>query len=471
MINSTFLLDNLRAAGVDGNGNVNRGTDNAKKTLSWDKTIIKYADKNNSSFECWFEYSTPDGEIKKPCKVRIYDFCCPKENEGSRSYVVKINEEGGRNQIALSFEVSVVQDNKSHIIMPTSRKFTHPICLSKTTNSKDFEDLNGYIDLVYYINVFEDSTTVSAVQKFIDPPRRVKSRKQIADTNLCKMYNEMQYSDCKIKVGSKILSAHRCILASRSSVFNKMFKDEKTFKDHNNTIDMSDQTCEVVEGMLQFLYKADVEKAKKIGNDLFLIAFKYNITCILELSEIMTTTITSVKNALLLLMVSVIYEFSDLHKASLKCVECLVNNILDGRLGLKKSANQKWEDYLTSDVQDALELIENDFQSYISSKQKRKLYFQQHEFEKIEKMTGSFDNLPSYFIKTLCNIIEKMEAKENVKRSAEEQSRIAGKRIKSCILELHKTRNSRTGEGKNKLRRVKKRNVNGDDRRALPNLQ
>uniref|UniRef100_A0A0N5C1Z5 Speckle-type POZ protein (inferred by orthology to a human protein) n=1 Tax=Strongyloides papillosus TaxID=174720 RepID=A0A0N5C1Z5_STREA len=64
-----------------------------------------------------------------------------------------------------------------------------------------------------------------------------------------------EFSDCVIRVGGSDINVHKCILASRSEVFDSIFK-EKNNESVSNIIHMSGHSVEAVKEVIKYLYTA-----------------------------------------------------------------------------------------------------------------------------------------------------------------------------------------------------------------------
>jgi BTB/POZ domain/Leucine rich repeat len=126
--------------------------------------------------------------------------------------------------------------------------------------------------------------TVQELMDVIDEhcKRPVKEMDELHIRNFSNLVKEMWetkiFSDFTIIVGeaeSKEFAVHKCVVASQSSVFATIFKNEmKEKKVGKMTID--DFTADVVEGMLEFLYTGQSNNESN-AMDLFAIAAKYDI--------------------------------------------------------------------------------------------------------------------------------------------------------------------------------------------------
>ncbi|CAF1116575.1 unnamed protein product [Didymodactylos carnosus] len=85
-----------------------------------------------------------------------------------------------------------------------------------------------------------------------------------------------KFSDVKIKVGSKEFNVHRCILASCSEVFERMFSIDMLEK-QTNIIEINDISDDIIEEMLRYIYYNDIKYLDQNALDLLYVADKYAI--------------------------------------------------------------------------------------------------------------------------------------------------------------------------------------------------
>jgi speckle-type POZ protein len=137
-------------------------------------------------------------------------------------------------------------------------------------------------------------------------------------TQLQELFDGMQLSDVKFNVRGREFPAHKNILATRSKVFEAMFK-HPTKENSTNQIEIEDIKPEVFEQLLRFIYtgKVPLEKLKTMAAGLFIAADKYLLDGLKKESE----------NYLLR------------HMSPDNCIELLLNsNLLNSAELLKKEA-------------------------------------------------------------------------------------------------------------------------------------
>ncbi|CAD6186056.1 unnamed protein product [Caenorhabditis auriculariae] len=104
--------------------------------------------------------------------------------------------------------------------------------------------------------------------------------------NIRDMWDNELFTDCVIKVGSKQIKAHRCILGQMSPVFKSMFNNESMLEAQNGVIDMTDAKYESVRAMVEFMYTGSTDALDSNSVDEILaIADKYEVLPLKEQCE------------------------------------------------------------------------------------------------------------------------------------------------------------------------------------------
>ncbi|KAK5968673.1 Speckle-type POZ protein, partial [Trichostrongylus colubriformis] len=126
------------------------------------------------------------------------------------------------------------------------------------------------------------------------------------------MWESELFTDCVIKVGSKEIKAHRCVLGQHSPVFRSMFNNESMIEAREGIIDIQDAKYESVRAMVEFMYTGSMDTVDSNSVDEVLaIADKYEVLPLKEQCErIISNTITQ-KN------ITSIAVFADTYTATL----------------------------------------------------------------------------------------------------------------------------------------------------------
>ena len=136
----------------------------------------------------------------------------------------------------------------------------------------------------------ENSLTINFSGKFMilsEPVESISQESQITDTAkqiLKVMHEKNLFSDIQIEVGDKLFRVHRAVLASRSSVFHKMFEIDMKEKEEGR-VKISDIEHDVMSDLLAYIYTGCVPQIKSHTKDLLLAADKYHIPDLVSLCE------------------------------------------------------------------------------------------------------------------------------------------------------------------------------------------
>lgn len=84
-------------------------------------------------------------------------------------------------------------------------------------------------------------------------------------------------ADVILKCNGEQFKAHKMILASRSPVFNAMFKHEMEEK-HSCAVDIVDMEKDVLREILQYMYTDTVNNLEKLAPGLLVAADKVSIS-------------------------------------------------------------------------------------------------------------------------------------------------------------------------------------------------
>lgn len=107
------------------------------------------------------------------------------------------------------------------------------------------------------------------------------------EPSLERLFKNSEFSDVTVKAGKKTFELHKCILSSRSIVFEAMFRTDMEEK-NKNEVNITDIESEVLEHLFQFIYTGKVDKIDHLVFQLHNAAEKY---CIDGLKKICVKTI------------------------------------------------------------------------------------------------------------------------------------------------------------------------------------
>nr|CAD2167026.1 unnamed protein product [Meloidogyne enterolobii] len=136
------------------------------------------------------------------------------------------------------------------------------------------------------------------------------------------MLENATFSDCVIKVGDKIIKAHRCVLAENSQVFRTMFEQTGMIESQKGEVTITDASPECVRAMLQFFYSGCPPSTADV-DEVFVIAHKYEIEPLKYECEIIISSRISDKNFLQYCGIISLYGAPTVEKA---CINYIRNN-------------------------------------------------------------------------------------------------------------------------------------------------
>lgn len=99
-----------------------------------------------------------------------------------------------------------------------------------------------------------------------------------------KLLADKDFSDVTIIIDEKKFNAHKCILASRSPVFEAMFKHN--MKERNqNVVHIDDMEFEVFQEFIRFIYSGKINEIEKVVCGLLFAAEKYSVLGLKKMCE------------------------------------------------------------------------------------------------------------------------------------------------------------------------------------------
>ena len=128
--------------------------------------------------------------------------------------------------------------------------------------------------------------------------------------DFCSLFENQEFSDVILSVGSKDLLAHKAVLAARSAVFAAMFKCEMN-ESKQNRVDIVDIEYSVVKEMLTYIYTGKSPNLATMAEDLLAAADKYDLGVLKKMCETFLLSLLTVENAVDLMVLA------DMHCAKL----------------------------------------------------------------------------------------------------------------------------------------------------------
>uniref|UniRef100_A0A0N5BS25 BTB domain-containing protein n=1 Tax=Strongyloides papillosus TaxID=174720 RepID=A0A0N5BS25_STREA len=141
------------------------------------------------------------------------------------------------------------------------------------------------------------------------------------------MFDSSLFTDYTIKVKDKEIKVHKAVLAARSPVFCKLFKN--TFeKSRTNFIEIKDFRVEVVREMLRYIYTDEVSDIQNMANEIFEIANKYELQKLKSIAEKCLCSDLNIENVCERFLLSEAYSSVELKEMVQKFIIDNVENII-----------------------------------------------------------------------------------------------------------------------------------------------
>ncbi len=169
--------------------------------------------------------------------------------------------------------VSVCRDVKDFVHQQGRGKFQIP--REKLVSAVQ---MDGTLSLICEVEFFPPGTKLTA------EVCEASATAQSSD-GLKELMNSELFSDCCIKVGNKMIKAHRCVLGLHSQVFRSMFLQEGMVEAQNGLIDILDSYFEPVQAMIEFMYTGTAADIERCPEEILALAEKYAVQKLKELCE------------------------------------------------------------------------------------------------------------------------------------------------------------------------------------------
>lgn len=115
--------------------------------------------------------------------------------------------------------------------------------------------------------------------------------------SLEKLFTSQDFSDVTVIAKNKSLKLHKCILSTRSTVFEAMFKNDMKEK-KQNTVEIKDIRYKVLLELFRFMYTGRVNHIESIVSELLTAAEKYDMESLKALCEKTMSRILNEINAI-----------------------------------------------------------------------------------------------------------------------------------------------------------------------------
>uniref|UniRef100_A0A0K0E8B7 BTB domain-containing protein n=1 Tax=Strongyloides stercoralis TaxID=6248 RepID=A0A0K0E8B7_STRER len=197
--------------------------------------------------------------------------------------------------------------------------------INKTCNALIFVDfITSQFCSSNYKNIVYDGTlkilcTVSIFNKYDINSNLSNDHSKLS---LSGFFNSSKLSDFTIIVDTVEVPVHKIILSTRSSVFYAMFNSD-VVETQSNTLKINDFRLEVVKEMLRYIYTDTYLFMADMAVEMYMIADKYDIIDLKNISENHLIQTISVDNSCKYLVLADTYSNDTLKKY---CLEFIITN-------------------------------------------------------------------------------------------------------------------------------------------------
>uniref|UniRef100_A0A0N5C1Z4 Speckle-type POZ protein (inferred by orthology to a human protein) n=1 Tax=Strongyloides papillosus TaxID=174720 RepID=A0A0N5C1Z4_STREA len=122
---------------------------------------------------------------------------------------------------------------------------------------------------VFYFCSDENTVNTSTINNINEPLNTLLN-------DFSNLFESSKFADCIIKVGDSIIDVHKCILASRSEVFDSKLK-AKNYESDQNIIEIKEFSLEAVKEMIKYLYTGKLPNIDEMALEMLAIGDKYKL--------------------------------------------------------------------------------------------------------------------------------------------------------------------------------------------------
>jgi len=167
---------------------------------------------------------------------------------------------------------------------------------------------NDTLTLVLEITVIEEKESVElVVSRKTNEALSENYHKNQLSQDLHHLYRTKEFADITIKCGGKSYECHKNILASRSPVFQAMFKSDMKEK-KTGSVAIKNMTPKVLESFLRYIYTGHDSCIETLAKELLASADLYQIGGLKELCELELCSSMEVGNCIDLLVLGDMYQ-------------------------------------------------------------------------------------------------------------------------------------------------------------------
>uniref|UniRef100_A0A0N5BT35 BTB domain-containing protein n=1 Tax=Strongyloides papillosus TaxID=174720 RepID=A0A0N5BT35_STREA len=142
------------------------------------------------------------------------------------------------------------------------------------------------------------------------------------------MLESPKFSDCIIKVGKSKINVHKCILASRSKVFDSILAD-KQYESSSSIIEINGLRPEIVKEMVNYLYTGKSPNMNEVACEMLEIGEKYGLELLKLMAQESLVHSLSIENACNYLVCSELYSGEILKDWCLRFIYLNAENIIN----------------------------------------------------------------------------------------------------------------------------------------------
>lgn len=231
-------------------------------------------------------------------------------------------------RLSISLCNQLQSDNTVRMTLPANSTIPGPL------GTHDKLARAGWVDFVKYADMTDPSkgffvlgeVVVKAEIAVLGPKMvEIKDSEPGGDnlaTGIHNLFQSKVLSDIKLVVDGRQFECHRAILASRSKVFEAMFRTPMA-EAESDTVTIEGITPDTLQLMLQFIYTDTIETADaepRLIGDLLKAAKKYDIARLFSLCEKRALTAISVDSAIDWLMLATMVDANAIKRACMQLV-------------------------------------------------------------------------------------------------------------------------------------------------------
>lgn len=153
-----------------------------------------------------------------------------------------------------------------------------------------------------------------------------KNQTNSSKMNTCaELFTRRKFTDITVKSNGQNFDLHKCILATHSIVFEKMFETDMKEKDES-IIKINDIKPEVLHHFFEFMYTGQVNGIEQVAYELYCVANKYFVSQLTEICETIMCSNVNVNNAIKYLKLAESTNAKNLREKIIKLIASNLEN-------------------------------------------------------------------------------------------------------------------------------------------------